>query len=139
MGEIAQVIADEDVDVVTMQEMFGQDADDLERELRERTGDEWTVYFGEASEKPYWSDGFRPRGFNEPFGNAIAVRHGGNVETSEYVDTHKLDVPGSHVEPPTIPSPQTPPGPDDPPPSAGVTDGEGRSAIEVELTLGGGG
>lgn len=119
IGAIAQVIADADVDVVTIQEMFGQEADDLERELRERTGDEWTVYFGQASEKVYWSDGFRPRGFHEPFGNAIAVRHGGPVEDSSHVATHKLDQPGSTVSTP----------------SGTVADGEGRSAVEVELRL----
>lgn len=129
IDDIAQIIADEDVDVVTVQEMFGQEREHLEQELRERTGDDWTVHFGEASNKIYWSDGYWHRGVSTPFGNAIAVRHGRLVEDSEHVETHDLN--------------RT-----DPLDDAIITetedgyvrvewtkDGEGRSATEVELTI----
>ncbi|MEQ4301090.1 hypothetical protein ABNF97_06815 [Plantactinospora sp. B6F1] len=140
MDLIAQIIAGSNVEVATLQEVFGSDVERLERELRERTGDDWTIYFGEASEKPYWSDGIRPVGLHEPFGNAIAVRHGDAIAGSAHTDTIKLDVPGSVVSgggPPTDTTTPAhpPPGtiPDPSPHDPVITDGEGRSATEVRI------
>lgn len=121
IGALAQTIANEDVDIVTIQEMFGEESANLERELEARTGDEWTVHFGEASTTPYFSDGMFPRGLSEPFGNAVAVRHRGAIESSEHVATHDLNAPGDTI--------QTPEGE--------ITDGDPRSAVEVEITFGG--
>lgn len=140
LREIAQLIANADVDIVTMQEVFGSDVERLEQELRELTGDEWTIHFGEASEKVYWSDGYRPIGMHEPFGNAIAVRHDDAVSTSDHTDTIKLDVEGSNVTdgsgPPTGTTTTTVPGtPPPPPPEQPITDGEGRAATEVHVTF----
>lgn len=131
---IADVIAGADVDVVTMQEVFGSDVPRLEEELRARTGENWTIHFGEASEKPYWSDGRIPIGMHEPFGNAVAVRHEGPIAGSEHTDTIKLDVSGSIVSGSGPPTGTTTPGTTAPPEPI-VTDGEGRSATEVHVSF----
>jgi uncharacterized protein YukE len=126
IGSIANTIANSRANVVTLQEMMGQDTDDLERELRRRTGQNWKVHFGEASKKVYWGDGYVPRGFHEPFGNAIAVRTGDAIAGSEYVANHKLDPPGN-----TFSTPSTP----HPPSGQPASDGEGRSALQVQLNF----
>jgi hypothetical protein len=77
---------------------------------------------------------------HEPFGNAVAVRHGDNVSSSSHTDTIKLDVEGSNVTdgsgPPTGTTTTTVPGtPPPPPPEQAITDGEGRSATEVYVTF----
>jgi len=119
---LAQIIADKDVDVVTMQEVEGREAENLERELEARTGEKWTVHFGETKKSVYWSDGPLPRGTHVPFGNAIAVREGEVIESSKYVANHDLTAPGDRIETP----------------KGEVTDGDARKAVEVEITLNGG-
>lgn len=117
MDEIAQIIADENADIVTLQEVFQRDLGTLESDLEERTGAEWEVRFEEASRKVQWDDGwFGNDHFNEPFGNAVLVRRGDVIGDVAESDRIKLDVEGSEVEP-------------------GIEDGEGRAATEVEVRL----
>ncbi|MEU8252280.1 hypothetical protein [Nonomuraea sp. NPDC048916] len=118
---LAQTIADKNVDVVTMQEVAGKEAKNLERELEARTGDEWTVHFGETKKAPYWGDGWLPNSLYEPFGNAVAVRHGDAIESSQYVANHDLTAEGDKIKTP----------------DGEVTDGDARKAVEIEITFGG--
>jgi endonuclease/exonuclease/phosphatase family metal-dependent hydrolase len=91
--KIAELIAKGDADVATLQEVFKKDTDLLEQALEKLTGDDWTIYFGEASKKVQW-DG-ASASVNEPFGNAIAVRRGSGVLSSEVTGGPiKLDAPG---------------------------------------------
>lgn len=121
IGDIAQLIADQDADVVTLQEVFGVEVENLERELEERTGDEWTLYFGPADRTAYSGGLPDPRSLHTEFGNMVAVREGGAIESSEMVANHDLNPPGNMID--------TPDGP--------VVGGQGRSALEVEITLAG--
>ncbi|MQA86821.1 MAG: hypothetical protein GEV03_19865 [Streptosporangiales bacterium] len=115
IDEIAQLIADEDADIVTLQEVFGRDLDNLQEELEERTGDQWEVRFEGASSKIQWDDDwqgtFHP---NEPFGNAVLVRTGDVIGGVGESDKVRLDVEGDWV-------------------AEGVEDGEGRAATETEV------
>ncbi|GGO62716.1 hypothetical protein [Nonomuraea cavernae] len=120
--DVAQTIADKNIDVVTIQEIAGTEAKNLERELEKRTGDDWTVHFGETKKSPYWGDGWLPNGVYEPFGNAVAVRHGRTIDSSQYVDNHDLTAEGDFI--------RTPDG-------GYVTDGTARKAVEIEITFGG--
>jgi hypothetical protein len=125
VDNLASRLAREDADVVTMQEVFSDDLDDLEEELERRTGDEWNVHFGEASEKARYTDPLSwldPDHISDDFGNAVLVREGEHIAGSETVgDAIKLDEPGSFVP---IPSED---------PESLVGDGEGRSAVQVEI------
>lgn len=142
LPRIAEIIDGSDANIVTVQEVFRGDLDALERNLEERTGDEWNIHFGEASTKVQVSTndgdgiwGSRVR-LNEEFGNAVLVREGDGIETSEMVENIKLDEPGGEVRtapvpagPPTGTTTTTVPGelPD------AFPDGEGRSATHVEV------
>lgn len=81
MDEIARRIADADVDVVTLQEMFRDGAEALGRELDKLAppGEKWEVHFGPASERTQW---YSPLGDRE-FGNAVLVRVGDGVTTGD--------------------------------------------------------
>jgi hypothetical protein len=122
VDDLADQLDDEDADIVTLQEVFEDDLDDLEEQLEERTGDEWNVHFGEASEKARFTDPLSwldPDHASDPFGNAVLVREGESIEGSERVGERiKLDEPGSDVETP----------------DGTIGDGEGRSGVQVEIT-----
>ncbi len=156
---IARIIDHSGANIVTLQEVFGGDLDTLERELESRTGDEWDVHFAKASDKVQVSTEDSSRGvgpFGMPdffpdiptivpgqdFGNAVLVREGDGIESSELVDNLKLDVPGSVIATSTgeAPSPGSPPTGTTTTTEAGdlpptVEDGEGRSAAHVRVTF----
>ncbi|GGQ17605.1 endonuclease/exonuclease/phosphatase family protein [Streptosporangium pseudovulgare] len=125
---IAQVIADQDADVATIQEVFRHNTFDLEEELEKRTGDNWEVRFEEASKKYHASDDWPIIGdvINAPFGNAVLVREGDVIEGAGDNEKVKLDVDGGSI---TVPANE---------PGAGdrrIDDGEGRSAAETEVRI----
>lgn len=96
VDELAERIAAGDVDVATLQEVWQMDVADLERELEERTGDDWDLHFAQASTKFRTDDGLLEPGYaDEPFGQVIAVRRGDGVAYSELVGAEKLDEPGA--------------------------------------------
>lgn len=147
LDEIADVIAGQDADVVTLQEVFRHNANDelldennLETLLEERTGDDWEIHFNEASTKVQFDDevfeptlnpldAFVPDATVAPFGNAVAVREGDLISGSEEVGgAHKLDTEGSTVRVPDD-YPARDALPDE------VEDDEGRSASVVEVAL----
>lgn len=160
--DIADIIDENGADVVTLQEVFGGDLDTLEDELEARTGDEWNVHFAKASDKvqvstddssgthfgPVHLPDFTPDiptiVPGQDFGNAVLVREGSGIESSELVDNVKLDVPGSRIDSSTgeaavVPPHQPPTGttttipPGDLPET--IEDGEGRSAAHVRVTF----
>jgi hypothetical protein len=126
VDDLAARLSRENADIVTMQEVFADDLDGLEEELERRTGDEWNVHFGEASDKPRYTDPLSwgdPDHISDSFGNAVLVREGEEIAGSETVgDPIKLDEPGSFVP---VPSED---------PEGLVGDGEGRSGVQVEIT-----
>ncbi|MEO3800514.1 hypothetical protein [Nonomuraea sp. B1E8] len=128
LDDIAQVIADENADIATLQEVFEVDMGSLERELEERTGDEWQLTFGEASSKYQASDdwpilGDRPF---SPFGNAVLVREGDDIQATGDTENIKLDVDGGSI---TLPGNGPGEG------NAEIEDGEGRSAAVAEVEI----
>ncbi|HZM82751.1 MAG TPA: WXG100 family type VII secretion target [Candidatus Limnocylindrales bacterium] len=141
MDEIADVIHGQGGDVVTLQEVFEEDLDQLEDEL-EKDGSEWTVHYTEASGKPHFDDSvvdaLDPDDFgSHSFGNAVLVREGDVIEGSPDSGArgHKIDDEGSHVNvTPDYPHPEALPHPFDIP-QAIADDGEGRSAAVAEVDL----
>jgi len=118
VDNLAERLAGQNPDIVTVQEVFEEDLGTLERELEERTGDEWNYHFTHAADKARITDvgsvldilGGDPGGtLSEPFGNAILVREGEHIEGSETVDD---DIHMSQEG-----------------------DGEGRSGLQVEVDL----
>ncbi len=144
VDELAELLVAENADIATLQEVFRGDLETLERELEERTGDNWEFHFAEASTKVRFTglgDLF-DTGVNEPFGNAVFVREGEAISGSSEVAEHKLDRPGQWFEPPVETGPPTgtttTTTPGAPPPAApqpGVPDGEGRAAAHAEVTF----
>lgn len=95
IDELATRIIEGDADVATLQEVWEQDLPALERELEERTGDEWDLHFAEASKKVRFDDDlFATAHLNQPFGNAVLVRRGEGVAYSEIAGREKIDSPG---------------------------------------------
>ncbi|HEU5471269.1 MAG TPA: endonuclease/exonuclease/phosphatase family protein [Actinophytocola sp.] len=95
VDELARRIVAQDVDVAALQEVWQMDVARLERELEERTGEDWDLHFVQASSKFRTDDGlFEPGYPDQPFGQVIAVRRGDGVAYSELVGTEKLDEPG---------------------------------------------
>lgn len=95
IDELATRIIEGDADVATLQEVWEQDLPALERELEERTGDEWDIHFAEASSKVRFEDDFWATAhLNQPFGNAVLVRRGEGVAYSEVAGREKIDSPG---------------------------------------------
>lgn len=100
LWKIAQLVADGHADIATLQEIFGGDVKKLEQMLEKITGDDWTIYFGPASNKAQFNDW--PSLFDErnpfvrygPFGNAIAVRNG-DILSSEPLGNHQLAGPSA--------------------------------------------
>ncbi|MEO3875783.1 hypothetical protein ABGB18_43970 [Nonomuraea sp. B12E4] len=128
LDEIAAVIADQDADVATVQEVFQHDLGSLEDELESRTGDNWDVRYEEASDKYHASDEWPVLGdrVHASFGNAVLVREGDVIGSSGDSEGVKLDVPGGQI---TLPGNQ---------PGAGnhhIEDGEGRSATGTEIQI----
>lgn len=118
VDDLAERLAGQNPDIVTVQEIFQEDLGTLEEELEERTGDEWTPHFTHAADKARITDvgsildilGGDPGGtLSEPFGNAILVREGEDIEGSETIndDIHMSQ----------------------------EGDGEGRSGLQVEVDL----
>jgi hypothetical protein len=144
VGELADLLASEDADIVTLQEVFHGDLEKLEHQLEERTGDNWEFSFAEGDSKVRFTglgDLF-DTGVNEPFGNAVFVREGGAIAGSEEVADHKLDRPGEWFEPPGETGPPTgttttttPGTPTPAAPSPGIPDGEGRAAAHAQVTF----
>ncbi|MGV9678204.1 hypothetical protein ACWDSJ_23245 [Nocardia sp. NPDC003482] len=79
MGDLAQRLIDGKVDVATLQEVFKDGADQLQKELDKRAGpgEKWEVHFGPASDKGEGSH----YGLKNEFGNAVVVRTGNGVTT----------------------------------------------------------
>lgn len=104
LDEIAEIILDNDADVVTLQEVFGSDVFPVEvfgnesivSRLRAETGDEWNVHFSTADHKFDNQDlgDFFHLDDAEPFGNAILVREGDLIEDSEMIADETLQEPG---------------------------------------------
>lgn len=98
VGDLARLLARERPDVVTLQEVFHRDLDNLRDELEERTGDTWHYEFVEASEKwrvtsPMDVVGFLAGGgvgYNDGFGNAVFVRESDDISGLERVDDFQL-------------------------------------------------
>lgn len=67
------------VDIATLQEVFADDAEALERALNAQAapGEKWEVRFGRASDKLNWETPWR-----NDFGNAVVVRTGAGVSTA---------------------------------------------------------
>lgn len=95
VDELARRIANQEVDVATLQEVWQMDLPELERQLEQITGDDWDLHFAQASTKPRWDDDWAGSFYlNQPFGNVIAVRNGDGVAGSQLVGEQKLDAPG---------------------------------------------
>ena len=149
VDELAELLDRENADIVTIQETFQGDLDDLEHELEEATGDNWNIAYSEASSKYRWTgmggfDEIFSGHLNESFGNAVLVREGDTIAGSHEIDEPRLDPEGSWLEPPEEHGPPTgtttttvPGTPPPPPLDPGIPDGEGRSAAhtEVEFTV----
>lgn len=95
MDEIGQIIADQDANVVTLQEVFSSDLETLRMWLEENTGDEWDVHFSAAMHKYQVDDSVIPDGEFDAFGNAVLVRRGDGIESSTEVGETVLQEPGA--------------------------------------------
>ncbi|GAA3472657.1 hypothetical protein GCM10018965_072100 [Nonomuraea roseola] len=128
IAKIAQVVADQDTDIATVQEVFKHDIFDLEEELESRTGDNWDVKFEEASTKYHANDDWPIIGdiVNAPFGNAVLVREGDVIEGTGDSEKVKLDVEGGSI---TLPPNEPGMG------NSRIDDGEGRSAAKTEVQI----
>lgn len=128
ISKIAGVIAGQDTDIATVQEVFKHDIYNLEEELENRTGDNWDVRFEEASKKYHANDDWPIIGdiVNAPFGNAVLVREGDVIEGTGDSERVKLDVEGGSI---TLPA--NGPGTGD----TRIDDGEGRSAARTEVEI----
>ena len=95
VDELARRIANQDVDVATLQEVWAMDVPELERQLEQITGDDWDLHFAQASTKVRCDDdNWGTLHLDQPFGNVIAVRLGDGVARSELVGEQKLDARG---------------------------------------------
>ena len=95
VDELARRIANHDVDVATLQEVWAMDVPELERQLEQITGDDWDLHFAQASTKVRCDDdNWGTLHLDQPFGNVVAVRLGDGVARSELVGEQKLDAPG---------------------------------------------
>ncbi|MGH3930323.1 MAG: hypothetical protein ACRDTF_10145 [Pseudonocardiaceae bacterium] len=84
IDELGQLILDNRADVATLQEAFKGDMERLEQWLEDETGEEWDMHFAAASHNTQWDDAVGVEGaYNRPFGNAILVRRGGDIASSE--------------------------------------------------------
>jgi hypothetical protein len=130
MEAIGGEIAREGADVVTLQEVYREDLDNLLRGL----GGNWEVYYGHASNK---RRGASPENWSESFGNVVLVRQGEGIGSRavEEGDRIGLDAPGSNVDPDEAVTESVPaeavPWED----SGDGDDGEGRSAAVAEVTI----
>jgi len=139
VDDLAARLDGENSDIVTLQEVYEEDLDQLEDDLEERTGDEWNVHFTEASLKNRYTSPLDVLGTvlgtdnntTQPFGNAVLVREGDEIAGSETVDDIKLDVEGSVVVQERVPDSSDPSAP----PVSAVEDGEGRAAVQAEVTF----
>lgn len=105
MDDIADIIVEQEADVVTLQEVFSQldievevDGErnvlELERMLEERTGQEWDLHYARTEDKFQYDDalwGFPGDTALRPFGNAVLVRRGSGVVSSQPVENTDLD------------------------------------------------
>jgi uncharacterized protein YukE len=86
--EFGQLILDSGADVATLQEVFRRSdgsldqMEELRRWLEDETGDTWDLHFAAAKHDYHSTDGMMDVPNYEPFGNAILVRHGGDVADS---------------------------------------------------------
>lgn len=83
IDELGQLILDNGADIATHQEAFQGDMERLEEWLEDHTGDEWDLHFAAASHNMQWDDAVGVEGEYGPFGNAILVRRGGDIASSE--------------------------------------------------------
>lgn len=95
IDEIGQIIADQDANVVTLQEVFESDLGTLQMWLEENTGDDWDVHFSAAMHKYQFDDSVIPDGEFDAFGNAVLVRRGDGVDSSTEVGETVLQDPGA--------------------------------------------
>lgn len=114
IDELATRILDENVDVATLQEIWGKDVKKLEDKLNRRDpGGDWELEFGQASTKRRADDAISSVVLvlgglggaavdigllhDQPFGNAIAVRRGSGEDAleSQLVGEAKLDDEGA--------------------------------------------
>jgi uncharacterized protein YukE len=92
VDEFGQLILDSGADVATLQEVFRSSDGDLDQmeELRrwlvDHTGDHWDLHFAAAKHDYHATDSVGDVPNYEPFGNAILVRHGGDITGSEELD-----------------------------------------------------
>lgn len=141
VDDLADRLVDQDADIATLQEVFEGDAERLERELEERTGDEWNLHYTEASEKPHITspaDLLTPAdNMSQSFGNAVLVREGDLIAGSQTVDDH-IDLDEESGPPPATPTPGTTTTsttvPGTPvPPDLPTSDNEGRAGVHAEV------
>lgn len=89
VDEFGQLILDSGADVATLQEVFRSSdgsldqMEGLRRWLEEHTGDQWDLHFAAAKHDYHATDAFGDVPNYEPFGNAILVRRGGDIASSE--------------------------------------------------------
>ncbi|RZS43233.1 hypothetical protein EV193_102212 [Herbihabitans rhizosphaerae] len=84
IGDLAAQLRVNNVDVATLQEIFKDDAEKLEKALNDgaEPGEKWEVQFGKGSERWHQEDnGLFPFKGKDDFGNAIVVRTGNGVTT----------------------------------------------------------
>lgn len=97
IDEIGQIIADTDANVITLQEMFKGNAEDLQNWLNENTDGQWQMHFEKAEHKMQFDDSPNPwrneSGMND-FGNVVLVREGGGVGEAIPREPTELQEPG---------------------------------------------
>jgi uncharacterized protein YukE len=83
IDELGQLILSNDADVVTLQETFKGDMEELEKWLEKTTGEEWDLHFSTASHKPHLGDGIGDGpDLSDDFGNTVLVRRGDVIASS---------------------------------------------------------
>lgn len=90
IDDLGRTILRNNPNVVTVQEMFGGDAETLKTWLNEHTNGEWELHYAAASHK--WQG---DRLDNDSFGNAVLVRKGSGITSSEELPEVTLEEPGN--------------------------------------------
>jgi hypothetical protein len=130
MDEIAGIINSQGANVVTLQEVFKEDLDDLTEHL----DGEWAVYFANADNK---FRGPSPENWSEDFGNVVLVRQGDGIESQGIEEDNrvKLDAPGSMIPDDLDLAASASVPPADVPDDTYRADGEGRAAAVAQITI----
>lgn len=129
---VADLIADQNADVVTLQEVFEDDVPRIRERLEELTGDEWVPVYGGATSKPRWTEAAGSVNFpwpdpiggvdemDESFGNAVLVRQSDLVQGTTSLGTEELS------EDTTLPD------------GTVISPDEGRATVGAQVELGDG-